>query len=92
MFPVISLPLSFFLFFFLPPICFLKVFVCEMNRSAGRRDDSLHNDDIELISEMLQNRVVDVYHETRIIKTLLKSSRTADSGILFAMINFLQSL
>lgn len=52
-----------FLFFFLS-ICLLKVFVCEMNRSAGRRDDSLHNDDIELISEMLQNRVVDVYHET----------------------------
>lgn len=63
-----------------------------MNRSAGRRDDSLHNDDIELISEMLQNRVVDVYHETWIIKILLKSSWMADSGILFAMINFLQSL
>lgn len=63
-----------------------------MNRSAGRRDDSLHNDDIELISEMLQNRVVDVYQETWIIKILLKSSWMADSGILFAMINFLQSL
>lgn len=67
MFPVISLPPTLFLFSFffpLPPICFLKVFVCEMNGGAGRRDDSLHNDDIELISEMLQNRVVDVYHET----------------------------
>lgn len=63
-----------------------------MNRSAGRRDDSLHNYDIELISEMLQNRVLDVYHETWIIKILLKSSWMADSGILFAMINFLQSL
>lgn len=63
-----------------------------MNRGAGRRDDSLHNDDIELISEMLQNRVVDVYHETWIIKILLKSSWMADSGILFGMINFLQSL
>lgn len=59
-----SPPLFLSFFFSLPPICFLKVFVCEMNRSAGRRDDSLHNDDIELISEMLQNRVVDVYHET----------------------------
>lgn len=57
-------PPSLSFFFFFPPICFLKVFVCEMNRGAGRRDDSLHNDDIELISEMLQNRVVDVYHET----------------------------
>lgn len=62
MFPVISFP--FFFFFFSLSICLLKVFVCEMNRSAGRRDDSLHNDDIELISEMLQNRVADVYHET----------------------------
>lgn len=63
---VVDVPCHFspsFLFFLLS-ICLLKVFVCEMNRGAGRRDDSLHNDDIELISEMLQNRVVDVYHET----------------------------
>ena len=45
-------------------ICLLKVFVCKMNCCTGRRDDSLHEDDIELISEMLQNGLVDVYHET----------------------------
>ena len=45
-------------------ICLLKVFVCKMNCCSGRRDDSLHEDDIELISEMLQNGLVDVYHET----------------------------
>lgn len=63
---VVDVPCRFFppTFFFFISICLLKVFVCEMNRSAGRRDGSLHYDDIELISEMLQNRVVDVYHET----------------------------
>lgn len=45
-------------------ICLLKVFVCKMNCCTGKRDDSLHGDDIELISEMLQNGLVDVYHET----------------------------
>lgn len=45
-------------------ICLLKIFVFKMNCRAGRRDDSLHEDDIELISEMLQNGLVDVYHET----------------------------
>lgn len=59
-----SLPPLSLLFFFPLSICLLKVFVCEMDRGAGRRDDSLHNDDIELISEMLQNRVADVHRET----------------------------
>jgi hypothetical protein len=32
--------------------------------SASRLADSLHEDDIELISEMLQNGLFDVCHET----------------------------
>ena len=63
-----------------------------MNGCAGGGADSLHEDDIELISEMLQNGLFDVRHETWIIKILLKTPWIADTGILFVMINFPQSL
>ena len=84
--------LQFFLFPFLPAIYVLKVFVCKINGCPSEEDDSLHEDDIELISEMLQNERLDIYRETWIIKILLKGSWMADSGILFVMINLTQSL
>lgn len=40
---------------------FLKVSVWEINDHSAAKDDSLHKDDIELISEMLQNWLFDVY-------------------------------
>lgn len=42
---------------FLPPstLYLLKVFVCKINGQSGKEDDRQHKDDIELISEMLQN-------------------------------------
>lgn len=40
---------------------FLKVSVWEINDHSAAEDDSLHKDDIELISEMLQNWLFDVY-------------------------------
>lgn len=55
-------------------------------------DDSLHKDDIELISEMLQNWLFDVYGETWIIKILLKTPWMADTRILFVMINLTRPL
>lgn len=51
-------------FFFLPSPhapYFLKVSVWEINDRSAAEDDSLHKDDIELISEMLQNWLFDVY-------------------------------
>lgn len=50
----------------------LKVFVCKINGRSVREDDRQHKDDIELISEMLQNWLFDVYRQTWIIKILLK--------------------
>lgn len=43
---VSSLPSSLYL---------LKVFVCKINGQSWEDDDRQHKDDIELISEMLQN-------------------------------------
>lgn len=40
---------------------FLKVSVWEINDHSAAEDDSLHKDDIEFISEMLQNWLFDVY-------------------------------
>lgn len=50
----------------------LKVFVCKINGRSPGEDDRQHKDDIELISEMLQNWLFDVYGQTWIIKILLK--------------------
>lgn len=71
---------------------FLKVSVWEINDPSAAKDDSLHKDDIELISEMLQNWLFDVYRQTWIIKILLKNPWMADTRILFVMINLAQSL
>ena len=51
---------------------FIKVFLGEINGHCSAKDDSLHKDDTELISEMLQNWLFDVCCETWIIKILLK--------------------
>lgn len=78
-----------------PTLCapyFLKVSVWEINDPSAAKDDSLHKDDIELISEMLQNWLFDVYRQTWIIKILLKNPWMADTRILFVMINLAQSL
>ena len=72
---------------FLFALYFLKVSVWEINDRSASQDDSLHKDDIELISEMLQNWLFDVYGETWIIKILLKTPWMADTRILFVMIN-----
>lgn len=37
------------------PLYLLKVFVCKINGQWREEDDRQHKDDIELISEMLQN-------------------------------------
>lgn len=71
---------------------FLKVSVWEINDHSAAEDDSLHKDDIELISEMLQSWLFDVYCQTWIIKILLKNPWMADTRILFVMINLTQSL
>lgn len=71
---------------------FLKVSVWEINDPSAAKDDSLHKDDIELISEMLRDWLFDVYRQTWIIKILLKNPWMADTRILFVMINLAQSL
>lgn len=71
---------------------FLKVSVWEINDPSAAKDDSLHKDDIELISEMLRHWLFDVYRQTWIIKILLKNPWMADTRILFVMINLAQSL
>ena len=82
---ILPLPLCLSLVLF--ALYFLKVSVWEINDRSARRDDSLHKDDIELISEMLQNWLFDVYSQTWIIKILLKTPWMADTRILFVMIN-----
>lgn len=54
-------PVSSLLFLSLHGPYFPKVSVWEINDHSAAEDDSLHKDDIELISEMLQNWLFDVY-------------------------------